>query len=200
MSAIRLFPILVLLPAAAAGFAIGARPAAAVTVNESYTVSCGPNGSAVLTTTPSGQTSTIPLTIGWLGVTGLYNPPAKELQTENSRTFVPTSRFPVYARRGGAFTARVYVYPPGNWPATVTETATVGATGTTGALSWQAQGTPLTAHLYVAGFVLPKAPPNGSTLTLTVTATDACGSASQTWSDVVTLAGRPEWDFVTLGS
>ena len=169
-------------------------PAWAVSTDETYSVSCGTNGSAVLTANPSGQTSTIPLTVGWLGVTGLYNPPKAELQTENSGTFVPTSEFPVYARRGSAFTTRVFVYPPGNWPVTVTELATMNG------VTWSAPVAALTAHLDVAGFMLPKGQPNGSTLSISVTATDACGSVTQTWPDVVTLAGRPEWDFITLGS
>ena len=166
----------------------------AVSTNETYTVSCGTGGSAVLTAHPSGQTSTIPLAVGWLGVTGLYNPPKAELQAENSATFVPTSDFPVYARRGSAFTTRVFVYPPGNWPVSLTESATMNG------VTWNAPVAALTAHLDVAGFELPKGQPNGSPLSISVTATDACGSVTQTWPDVVTLAGRPVWDFTTLGS
>jgi len=169
----------------------------ALTVSQTYTVSCGSNGSAVLTVNPSGQTSTIPLTIGWLGVTGLLDPPTQELQVENSNTFLPTSQFPVYARAGSAFTTRVFVYPPGNWPVTVTETASM--TTSSGTISWTAQTIQVAPHLYVAGFVLPKAA-NGNTITLTVTATDSCGSASQTWTDVVTLAGKPEWQLIHLSS
>ncbi|MCL6488413.1 MAG: hypothetical protein K6T76_05690 [Alicyclobacillus mali] len=167
----------------------------ALTVNQTYTVSCGSNGSAVLTVNPGGQTSTIPLTIGWLGVTGLLDPPLQELQAENSNTFLPTSQFPVYARAGSAFTTRVFVYSPGNWPVTVTETASMATSG--GTISWTAQTIQVAPHLYVAGFVLPKAA-NGNTVNITVTATDSCGSASQTWTDVVTLAGKPEWQLIHL--
>ncbi|ACV57651.1 hypothetical protein [Alicyclobacillus acidocaldarius] len=169
----------------------------ALTVNQTYAVSCGSNGSAVLTVNPGGQTSTIPLTIGWFGVTGLLDPPTQELQVENSNTFLPTSQFPVYARAGSAFTTRVFVYPPGNWPVTVTETASMATSN--GTISWTAQTIQVAPHLYVAGFVLPKAA-NGDTVNITVTATDSCGSASQTWTDVVTLAGKPEWQLIHLSS
>jgi len=169
----------------------------ALTVSQTYTVSCGSNGSALLTVEPGGETSTIPLTIGWLGVTGLLDPPTQELEAENSSTFLPTSQFPVYARAGSAFTTRVFVYAPGNWPVTVTETASMATSN--GTISWTAQTVQVAPHLYVAGFVLPKAA-NGNTINLTVSATDSCGSVSQTWTDVITLAGKPEWQLIHLSS
>ncbi|PWI56588.1 hypothetical protein BM613_12865, partial [Sulfoacidibacillus thermotolerans] len=137
-------------------------PAFALTTSSTYTVGCASDGAALLTT--GGKTEIIPLTVGWFGITGLYNPPRAEQQVENSVTFEPTSTFPVYIRQGAAWTDRVFVYPPGNWPVTVTESATItpplGAVNPeTGNLltpqTWQTTATEVANHLYVAGFVLP---------------------------------------------
>lgn len=183
-------------------------PAFALTTSTTYAaVSCGRNGAALLTA--GGETETIPLTVGWFGVTGLYNPPLEEQQAENSVTFEPTSTFPVYIRQGAAWTDRVFVYPPGNWPVTVIESATItppsGAVNPeTGNLllpeTWQTAATEVANHLYVAGFVLPAVYPNGSEVSTAVTATDACGSQTDAISNVLQVAGRPNWDFTVIST
>jgi hypothetical protein len=179
----------------------------------SYSVSCDPSGDggAILTEYLNGEnvgSTTIPLVIGQLQISGVYAPPLQEMQIENSQTFVPTSTFPVYVRPDGAFNTRLPVTAPGHWPVTVTELATItppnGATDpSTGEVlqpeTWSETGQEVgQSNLYVAAFGLPKEYPDDSMLSISITVTDSCGGQTVNIPNLVTLADLPVWDLTTL--
>ncbi|MCF8568243.1 hypothetical protein LLE49_26325 [Alicyclobacillus tolerans] len=181
------------------------------------TTSCSAqgNGTEIFNTYTNGKltsTKTLPLTMQNLEVDGIFNPTAtlkSELGTVGKVTLpVKNSQLgygvPIPLRVQAPFAFAIQF--PNAQPTSVTATLTVNegdAVDMNGDTSWTVKMHPamnLPYGFWEGDTIMPKLP-DGDHISISITATDDCGSASTPtgvfpYNDFVTTNGRPQWYFV----
>ncbi|WP_206922922.1 hypothetical protein [Alicyclobacillus suci] len=188
--------------------------------NSYTTETCGPNGDGteIFTTYTNGQvtsTKTVPLTMTGLEVSGIYHP-TEDLQQDLgltakikmpvTNTEVGNGPIPLRVQAPFAF---AITFPQAQ-PTSVTATFTVNqhdAVDENGDTSWTVTMKPannLGFGVWQGATIMPKLP-DGDTISIQITATDECGTATTPtgvfpYDDFLVTSDDPEWYYIQPGT